>query len=145
MGPGNIRGKYNFMSLETGAQINGRVVATLPITDEVIDRVEALGQAQNQPYRTSKMLQYEWRPGQAMAQDDAILPIEDEAIDNGIIPPPIPPQNDITDTPIAQIINQGVEAFPPAEEDDESDEEQGVMEDQGVANQGVENQGVAKI
>ena len=31
-----------------------------------------------------------------------------------------------------------MEAFPPAEEDDESDEEQGVMEDQGVENQGVE-------
>ena len=58
------------MSLETGMQINGRVVATLPITNEVIERVEALGQDQQQPFRVSKMLKYEWRPGTALDNDD---------------------------------------------------------------------------
>ena len=35
-GPQNITGRYNFMSLETGRTINGRVVQCLPITDDVI-------------------------------------------------------------------------------------------------------------
>ena len=36
LGPCQALGRYDFMSLETGAQIDGRVVATLPITNEVI-------------------------------------------------------------------------------------------------------------
>ena len=36
LGPRNITGTHNFMSLETGEKINGRVVAELPITDEVV-------------------------------------------------------------------------------------------------------------
>ena len=63
MGPRKIQGRYNFMSLETGAEINGRVVAEIPLTVEVIDRVESLRKDQNQPFRASKMLKYEWRPG----------------------------------------------------------------------------------
>ena len=43
LGPQNITGTYNYMSLETGQQIDGRVVATLPMTADVITRVEALG------------------------------------------------------------------------------------------------------
>ena len=50
MGPRDLRGRYNFMSLETGNTINGRVVARLPITDEVITRVEDLGRKQGQQY-----------------------------------------------------------------------------------------------
>ena len=51
------------MSLETGNTINGRVVARLSITDEVITRVEDLGRKQGQPYGNSNMLRYEWHPG----------------------------------------------------------------------------------
>ena len=69
LGPGNIRGKYNFMSLKAGMQINGRVVATLPITDEVMEQVKAFGQDQKQPFRVSKVLQYEWRPGTALENE----------------------------------------------------------------------------
>ena len=87
LGPNNIRGNYNYMSLETGAKINGRVVAELPITDEVIHRVEELGVEQGQPYRKSKMLQYEWRPGFAIDEDDAALNIASSSSDNLIIPP----------------------------------------------------------
>ena len=53
MGPRKIQGRHNFMSLETGAAIDRRVVAELPLTTEVIERVENLGQDQQQPFRVS--------------------------------------------------------------------------------------------
>ena len=59
LGPQLIQGKYNFRSLETGVAIDGHVAAVLPITNEVVTRVETLGTQQRQPYRISKMLQYE--------------------------------------------------------------------------------------
>jgi hypothetical protein len=58
MSPRNIQGQYNFMSLETGEKKDGHVVASLPITQEVINRVEELGANQGQPFRASKMLSY---------------------------------------------------------------------------------------
>ncbi len=36
------------VALETGEKIDGRAVAELPLTEDVIQRVEALGQAQRQ-------------------------------------------------------------------------------------------------
>ena len=91
LGPRKIQGRYNFMSLETGAKIDGRVVSVLPPTDEVIARVELLGKNQKQPYRASKMLKYEWRPGQAIADDDAIAAMDDANVAEGIIPEPVLP------------------------------------------------------
>ena len=91
LGPRNIRGRYNYMSLETGAQIDGRVVAELPLTVEVIERVESFGLKQAQPYRASKMLKYEWRPGTTIGNDDAIIHIEDEQNVDNIVPDPIMP------------------------------------------------------
>ena len=87
LGPRNIRGRYNYLSLETGAQIDGRVVAELPLTNEVIERVEKLGLTQNQPFRASKMLMYEWRPGTPIGNDDAIIDLEDN--DDNMVPDPI--------------------------------------------------------
>ena len=87
LGPRNIQGQYNFMSLETGEQRDGRVVTKLPITQEVIDRVEELGLNQGQPFRASKMLQYEWRPGRPIENDD--LALDHEVERPGIIPAPI--------------------------------------------------------
>ena len=49
LGPRKIQGRYNYMSLETGQTIDGRVVAISPITDAVIARVEALGLEQLSP------------------------------------------------------------------------------------------------
>ena len=69
--PRNIRGRYNFMSLETGQIVDGKVVAVLPVTDEIISRVEELGQQQKQPFRVSRMLKYEWRPGKPFESDDS--------------------------------------------------------------------------
>ena len=74
------------MSLETGAEINGRVVERLPITTEVIERVELLGKGQNQPYGSSNMLKYEWRPGKVVDIDDQNF---DEETNNDITPQPI--------------------------------------------------------
>lgn len=92
LGPRNLTGRYNFMSLETGAIIDGRVVAQLPITSAVIARVEELGQAQQQPFRASRMLQYEWRPGTPIANDDAFIIQHEGAPHPAIIPDPIAPE-----------------------------------------------------
>ena len=89
LGPRKIQGRYNYMSLETGVVIDGRVVAVLPLTVAVIERVESLGQKQDQPFRASKMLKYEWRPGNAIGDDDVIVTLEDENRQIGIIPEPI--------------------------------------------------------
>ena len=97
LGPKKIQGTYNFMSLETGAQINGRVVAQLPVTSEIIARVESLGEDQAQPYRHSRMLQYEWRPGQPIDNDDAA--INDELNrDQRILPAPVNQDMNIDDS-----------------------------------------------
>ncbi len=91
LGPRNIRGRYTFMSLETGNIIDGRVVAQLPITDAVIARVEELGQEQNQPFRFSKMLKYEWRPGRTINDDDVFDDEDVQLLDDDVIPDPILP------------------------------------------------------
>jgi hypothetical protein len=99
LGPRQIQGQYNYMSLETGQQIDGRVVAVIPPTDDVILRVEQLGIEQKQPYRLSRMLKYEWQPGQPIGQDDSILTDDPPPIDNAnaqlIVPEPVtqPPPN----------------------------------------------------
>ena len=90
LSPRKIQGTYNFMSLETGNKISGRVVSELPISDEVIKRVEELGRKQDQPYRASQMLIYEWKTGVIMNDDDEEPIITSTtSSDNMIIPPPI--------------------------------------------------------
>ena len=75
------------MSLESGSKVNGRVVAELPITDEVIQRVEELGIQQRQPFRASKMLQYEWKPGLIVDDDDDDIDTSTSSLSTSIIPP----------------------------------------------------------
>ena len=89
LGPRMIQGCYNFMSLETGAQIDGRVVALPSITNNVIHRVEALGQSQKQPFQISKMLQYEWRSSVTIDENDTIIAEDAPAAPQGILPCPI--------------------------------------------------------
>jgi len=94
LGPRKIQGQYNYMSLESGEQRDGRVVARLPLTAEVIRRVEQLGTNQGQPLRAARVFQYEWRPGYALEPDD--IHIAGEANDHYIDPPainqiPVPP------------------------------------------------------
>ena len=108
LGPNNIRGRYNFMSLETGSKVNGRVVSVLPLTDEVISRVEELGIQQHQPYRESKMLRYEWRPGLAFDADDYDLLTEKSNPE--MIEPPVIYQHTTDTTTIREhIANQGAD------------------------------------
>jgi hypothetical protein len=165
LSPRRIQGQYNYMSLETGEKIDGRVVAVLPISDDVIQRVEALGQTQRQPFRASRMLQYEWRPGQALGIDDAQLDDDAHNANPLIVPAPVEQQQPAPNhNPFAvlenddeetveflpdPIENQGAEDFinePIINEQndfDENPEEQGAQEDRGTEeNQGAEiNQG----
>ena len=76
------------MSLETGRNINGRVVARLPITDAVIARVEELGMDQGQPFRPSKTLVYEWRPNKPVEEQDESVG-ESTTFEDTITPEPI--------------------------------------------------------
>ena len=50
LSPKRIYSQYNYMSLETGENIDGKFVSMLLITDDVIQRVETLRQMQQQPF-----------------------------------------------------------------------------------------------
>ena len=91
LSPRQIQGQYNFMSLETGAKTDCRVVAILPLIPEVVNRVEKLGLDQEQPFRVSKMLKYEWRPGVAIENKDEAIEAQDISNNEIILidPPPI--------------------------------------------------------
>lgn len=94
------------MSLETGREIHGRVVAELPITREVISRVEELGKQQDQIIPTTSLLRYEWRPGKPIASKDASKQIK--LTGNDLITPepfelPDPGPNPFTTTSIEEI------------------------------------------
>ena len=60
----------------------------LPITDDVIQRVENLGQTQQQLFISSLMLQYKWIPGHDVAADDANLDVPDDD-ENLLVPDPV--------------------------------------------------------
>jgi len=105
------------VSLETGEKIDGRVVVVLLITDDVINRVEAFGKTQNQPFRASRMLQYEWRPGQAMDADDADFTVGECDENNLLVPAPVVQQQHVQDpNPFAILADN---------DDDNNDEEVG--------------------
>ena len=63
----------------------------LPITDEVIQRVEILGKTQQQPFRASRMLQCKWIPGHAIAADDSNINVPDHE-ENMLVPDPVEQQ-----------------------------------------------------
>jgi len=94
LGPRKITGKYNYMSLESGSQIDGRVTpGQLPITNDVIERVETFGRQQRQPFRMSRTLIFEWRPGNPIGDEDAFVIQNEPQAQQVVIPGPI----DITD------------------------------------------------
>ena len=139
--PRNITGRYNFMSLETGKEVHGRVTTTTPITEAVIARVEQLGTEQQQPHRNSKMLKYEWRPGHPIADDDATLA---DGPAHAVVLIPDPTFVNLPDAGPNPFVPFDVDAPPGAEEDetaltiDQSDHEE---EDEGAENEGAEIQG----
>ena len=149
--PTNITGRYNFMSLETGKEINGRVTIKSSITDAVIKRVEQLGLDQEQPYRQSKMLKYEWRPGHPIADEDALVIAG--TIDNPLIVP-APITVNLPDPGPNPFVPIDVDALPGAEEDgtelpndqqEQGEEEQGAQVEAQAEDQGaqalIQNQG----
>ena len=76
------------MSLNNGEKIDCKVVAVIPVTDNVIQRAETIGKTQQQPFRASWIIQYEWRQLHAIASDDANLdvPKDDK---NMLVPDPV--------------------------------------------------------
>jgi hypothetical protein len=131
--PRNVTGRYNFMSLETGKQINGRVTTKSPITDAVIKRVEHLGLDQHQPYRRSKMLKYEWRPGKPIAADDTVL--NTETNENPFFVPD-PTMANLPDAGPNPFVPLHVDALPGAEENEA--EPPNDQQEQGAENQGAQ-------
>ena len=69
--PSNEQGGYWFMSLKTGHKLHGYHWVELPISDEVIDRVEELAEEQAQPLMDNGPI-FEWTPG------DLIVDIDDD-------------------------------------------------------------------
>ena len=129
LGPRKIQGQYNYMSLESGEQRDGRVVARLPLTAEVIGRVEQLGTNQGQPLRAAGVLQYEWRPGYALEPDD--VHIAGEANDHYIDPPainqiPVPPVGPNPFALAQPIDHQGAVDIEIAHEFDANDDNAGI-------------------
>ena len=136
LGPCNIRGTYHYMSLETGKLISGRVVAVLPLTQDVITRVEHFGLAQDQPYRESKMLQYEWSPG---------VPVHDDDLHVNLPPPGIVPlRPDFPDPyfdPPRERALPGDQGAMRGNGDQRQQVAQITEQNQGAENQGARNQG----
>jgi len=76
-------GTWVFISLTSGKEIHGRTFTPLPVTDEVIGRVEEMAEQQGLPIVHDGQLLYEWRPGQLIDDGDHDLEEpEDEIIDD---------------------------------------------------------------
>ena len=58
----NSKGGFYFMSLYTGKRLNSYVWEELPISDEVIERVEELAEQQKQPDLINGIPTFEWTP-----------------------------------------------------------------------------------
>ena len=60
------------MSLHSGKRIHGHEWEELPIDEHVIERVEALAVAEEQPIMHRGMPSFEWAPGIPIEDDDEI-------------------------------------------------------------------------
>ena len=72
----NTKGGFYFMSLYTGKRINSYVWEELPISDEVIERVEEIAQQQKQPQLVNGIPIFEWN------QNNTVEVIEDTEEDD---------------------------------------------------------------
>ena len=72
------------MSLRTGKRLHGFIWNEVPVTEEVIDRVEQLGEEDGQPLMENGPI-FEWAPG---------LIVEDAEEQPPNVPPPPQPQLD---------------------------------------------------
>jgi Histone chaperone involved in gene silencing len=136
--PVGVNQKYRLMSLESGKRVSGRIVKTLPVTDEVIDRVNYLGSQQKQPRIRDGRLLFEWRPGipvdgDLYLVDEEVPPVFEERDEaEMVLPEPIEDDavdrdefaanedelaNEVTDTTIS------ADDLSPQDADDSSSEE----------------------
>ena len=127
---GNLQGSYCVVSLATGKSINRRKSTELPITDDVIARVQALAQAEK--------TYFEWAPN--MPVDD--LPAEHQE------PPPLPDLRGANNLDKNNDDNEEeVEAEENAEENADKEGEEGeegedtIYEDEGALGAPDEDEG----
>jgi hypothetical protein len=81
LGPtGNIQGSYKFLNLRTGKRIPRRRWTSLPMPQEVIDRVNELGKADKQP----ELLTFYDRKGRLIGESET--PGVSDSIDTTIPP-----------------------------------------------------------
>ena len=67
---------YNFMSLESGLKVHARRWEHLPISDDVINRVNTI--TKNQPIMPHKQPIFVWAPGIVINTDDAYFSDEND-------------------------------------------------------------------
>ena len=102
------------MSLQTGKCVHARKWNTLPINQEVIEKVATLAKSESQPFLPGNVPIFEWAPGleiDAIEEDDVKDMINDVDVQANILPP----------EPISNIVSED-ENDDPADfhEDDES-------------------------
>ena len=74
---GNAQGSYYFLSLTTGARISRQQWTELPITQDVINRVEELAEQQEQPIINGELV-FEWAPNVPIEDHDDDIANEDD-------------------------------------------------------------------
>jgi AAA ATPase containing von Willebrand factor type A (vWA) domain len=136
--PTGTNQKYRLMSLESGKKVSGRIVRILPITDEVIDRVNELGTQQKQPRIQDGRLLFEWRPGvpvdgDVYMIDDGLEPIIEGRDDNEVIPEPL--EDDAVDDH-QDMDREADEANAVTDETDDSDQDGDDLDDESQRTEG---------
>jgi hypothetical protein len=102
---GNAQGDYYFKSLSTGERVSRRQFTKLPITQRVIDAVEALAVSQGQPILPGAGPAFTWNPNDNPIMDDAEQePEEDNEIVFANIHDGLPAAPNIVDEGIAVVV-----------------------------------------
>ena len=68
LNPSNERGRHYFMSKRTIKKLHGHIWTELPITDEVIEQVEQLGEQVGWPLMMHGPY-FEWKPAQLLMEE----------------------------------------------------------------------------
>ena len=69
------------MSLYTGKQLHSYIWEELPISEEVIERVELMAQEEEQPLHDNSHPLFEWFPGLEIEESDEIQEEEEIILD----------------------------------------------------------------
>ena len=110
----NVFDGHYFMPLKTGKRVHARKWSTLPINQEVVEKVATLANAESQPFLPGNVPIFEWAPGleiDAIEQDDAEDILDDVNVQASFLPP----------VPISNIVSEDEDDEPgERHEDDES-------------------------